>query len=195
MLSKGEVVVSGDEGLAAAPSWGSGGFAVQKFGSISLAHVGLTAAALKFTMGKFGPGGMLTLNGVTILDMPELGALTGTITGAEGLPVLDPPDLQLTSFFQAHFVVVSGPCTAAEGGRCVARWPDGYLPNEDCEITVAGSGAGVLGPCPVFSINSAADPLTLPDGNDGNQYYDRDCPVGAALAVGHTLTWHSNSEW
>ena len=60
---------------------------------------------------------------------------------------------------------------------------------------MAGSGAGVLGPCPVFSINSAADPLTLPDGNDGNQYYDRDCPVGAALAVGRTLTWHSNSEW
>ena len=51
MLSKGEVVVSGDEGLAAAPSWGSGGFAVQKFGSISLAHVGLIASCAQIHNG------------------------------------------------------------------------------------------------------------------------------------------------
>jgi hypothetical protein len=45
------------------------------------------------------------------------------------------------------FIVVSGPCTLAEGGRCVGRWPGGYLPNEDCQIMVAREGQ--LGACPM----------------------------------------------
>eukprot|EP01051_Picozoa_sp_SAG22_P005804 SAG22_NODE_358_length_11759_cov_39.384563_4_plen_790_part_00 len=37
------VVVGGDKGLAVAPSWGSGGFTVQQFGSLSLTSMALTS--------------------------------------------------------------------------------------------------------------------------------------------------------
>eukprot|EP01052_Picozoa_sp_SAG31_P029471 SAG31_NODE_2932_length_4897_cov_9.890163_1_plen_1249_part_00 len=99
------------------------------------------------------------------------------------------------------FTVNSGPCTLAEGGRCVGRWPGGYGPNENCAITVVGGGGGgggdgaaggVLGACPVFDTSTwsgSGDHLTLPDGSTHN---GADCPVGAVLAAGQTLTWHSN---
>ena len=118
----------------------------------------------------------------------EWGTQTGTVTaGAEGESlVLDPPDLQLPGYF----VVNSGPCTVAEGGRCVGRWPGGYLPNEDCTISVGGVG-GALGPCPVFDIyDSNTDSLTLPD---GSMHHSADCPAGTVLAAGQTLAWHSNT--
>ena len=86
------------------------------------------------------------------------------------------------------FTVVSGPCTLAEGGRCVGRWPGGYLPSEDCEIAVAGVG-GALGPCPVFDTENGYDFLTLPD---GSRHSGADCPAGAALAAGQRLAWHSD---
>jgi hypothetical protein len=38
------VVVSGDQGLADAPSWGSGGFVVQQFGSLVLAQMQLAGS-------------------------------------------------------------------------------------------------------------------------------------------------------
>jgi hypothetical protein len=91
--------------------------------------------------------------------------------------------------------------------------------DEDCEITVAGSG--ILGSCPVFDVDPS-DGLTLPDGRrydnveircfsipgclvgpDVNKCpssatklsdCDDGCPTGAALAVGDTLTWHSNGD-
>jgi hypothetical protein len=110
-------------------------------------------------------------------EQPDWGALTGTATAAVGgVWVLDPPDLL------PLFLVLSGPCTVAEGGRCVGRWPGGYLPNEDCEIVVTGAG-GALGPCPVFDINYSTmgpDCLTLPD---GSQHHAVDCPVSGRAAV------------
>ena len=70
---------------------------------------------------------------------------------------------------------------------CVGRWPGGYLPNERCEITVAGPG-GALGPCPVFDLHGE-DWVTLAD---GNAHSDADCPAGAALAPGGSLRWLAN---
>ena len=37
-----DVRVSGDPGLSESPRWGSGGFAVRQFGSLSLSYVTLT---------------------------------------------------------------------------------------------------------------------------------------------------------
>ena len=42
------VVVSGDQGLAAAPAWGAGGFSVQQSGSLSLEYVRLDAVSSAF---------------------------------------------------------------------------------------------------------------------------------------------------
>ena len=91
------------------------------------------------------------------------------------------------------FTVVSGPCTVSEGERCVGR-PDGYLPNEECEITVTGGGR--LGPCPVFDIDcdgcsGGPDPLTMPD---GSQHFGVDCPTGY-LAHHDALRWSSSDRW
>ena len=97
------------------------------------------------------------------------------------------------------FVVNSGPCTTSEGGRCVGR-PDGYLPNEECEIEVGGA-SGLLGPCSVFDINGNGDSVNDCGGScednlfmpDGTPHSASDCPVGAHVAPGQTLTWHSDS--
>ena len=76
------------------------------------------------------------------------------------------------------------------GGRCVGR-AEGYGALEECEITVGGTGGGVLGPCAVFDLNPyhTNDHLTLPD---GAQLGGSDCPVGAGLAAGDALSWTSN---
>ena len=54
------VVVSGGQSLAAAPAWGTGGFSVLQFGSLSLSNVSL-AAALSVT-----GGGSLSLSGCVL---------------------------------------------------------------------------------------------------------------------------------
>ena len=106
-------------------------------------------------------------------------------------------DQQLYRFF----VVNSGPCTLAEGGRCVGR-PGGYGDGENCAITVAGAGFGRgpcpgrgpcrrLGPCPVFNTESSFDIVTIMP--DGNEHGGTDCPVGVMLLAGQTLSWHSDS--
>ena len=119
------------------------------------------------------------------------GAMTGALTvGAVGEAWgITPPTLLGNLGLNLTFVVVSGPCTLAEGGKCVGRWPGGYLPNEQCEITTAGAGGGVLGPCPAFD-TQGGDYLTLPD---GTQKYGSICPVGTFIAPGVNLTWHSDS--
>eukprot|EP01050_Picozoa_sp_SAG11_P003868 SAG11_NODE_231_length_11932_cov_40.992817_4_plen_1147_part_00 len=96
---------------------------------------------------------------------------------------------------RAFFTVVSGPCTVSEAGRCVGR-PDGYLPNEDCEIMVGGDTGGVLGLCPVFNVDPRKPPtqpdwLALPD---GSQRSGGDCPAGTFLGLGQTLMWHSSDQ-
>eukprot|EP01052_Picozoa_sp_SAG31_P026830 SAG31_NODE_2460_length_5658_cov_8.348084_2_plen_916_part_00 len=106
---------------------------------------------------------------------------------------------------RALFTVVSGPCTVSDGGRCVGR-PDGYLPNEECEILVSGE-SGMLGPCAVFDIDYALDPndddyLTLPDGTQRTGPLHGDiwrpeqraggCPIGKILVPHDILRWHSS---
>ena len=143
-----------------------------------------------------GAGSRLVLDAVTVSDYSGLGAFTGTATAAaDGEPTAqDPPGLLANL---PHFVVLSGPCTVVEGGRCVGRWPGGYLPSEDCAISVGGAG-GALGACPVFDTYHSStsdiesgygDYLTLPD---GSAHSGAACPAGAVLAGGQTLAWHSD---
>lgn len=168
--------------------------------SFSLARLALPYPAwLTGVAGQSGTGSQLILDAVTFPEQPQHGMLDGTVsvrTGEEML-VFDPPDLV------PHFVVVSGPCTAAvvDGHMCVGRWPGGYLPNEHCEIQVGGAG-GALGPCPVFDISNDGccgrghdvyDYVALPD---GTHYPDHDtghnhCPSTEVLAAGQTVTWQS----
>ena len=152
-----------------------------------------TAAA-----GLSGAGSRLVLDAVAVPEHLEWGALSGTVTaGAAGeLPVLDP-----TAFIPvpAVFIVNSGPCTLAEGGRCVGRWPGGHMPDEACQIVVGGAG-GALGACPVFDIYDSHDSeggpthgnhLTLPD---GSVHFGDDCPIRAVLMGGQVLTWFSDGQ-
>ena len=109
----------------------------------------------------------------------------GSIDTADGGWLeFDPPGL--LTIGSPQFAVVSGPCTVANGRRCVGR-PDGYLPNERCEITV--EGYGTVGSCPAFDV--VTDQLTLPSGRVVNFGY---CPVGLVLTPGQTLAWTSNGQ-
>jgi hypothetical protein len=139
------------------------------------------------------------LEAVTVVEHPEWGALTGTVTaGADEGWVLDPANLLNNVPF---FTVLSGPCTTAavNGHFCVGRWPGGYSTNEHCDILVGGGGSGgaaggTLGPCPIFDISTASDW----GGSDslglagGRGYTGDDCPARALLAAGETLTWTSD---
>jgi hypothetical protein len=74
-----DVHISGDPGLAVAPSWGGGGFEVQQFGSMSLSNVVVTATDVVFTATN---GGLLSLAQVTlqiqVFAAGALGGLSGT---------------------------------------------------------------------------------------------------------------------
>ena len=121
-------------------------------GSLSLGRLALPQSALHTaTAGLSGAGSRLVLEAVTVPEQPALGALTGTFTnGQEGeANVFDVSNGGQMPFF----LVLSGPCTMAEDGRCVGRWPSGYFADEDCIIAVAGAGVGLLGGCPVFDLN------------------------------------------
>ena len=108
--------------------------------------------------------------------------------------------------------MVSGPCTVAEGGRCVGR-QDGYLSNEDCTIFTTGSGT--LGPCPAFDTSGSAgyDSAIVYDFLEigttqafsgmawqlgllvysGDQLSTGLCPAGVSLPTNTMITWHSDS--
>jgi hypothetical protein len=150
--------------------------------------------------GLSGAGSRLSLEAVTVVERPEWGALTGTVTaGADGEP------LTYTGNIPPFFIVLSGPCTTAavDGHFCVGRWPGGYLPNEHCDIIVAGGGGGALGPCPVFDTSDGYDPLALPGGAEYGGA--RPCALaprfpcasglaGAPLAAGDALSWTSDDD-
>eukprot|EP01050_Picozoa_sp_SAG11_P019610 SAG11_NODE_3155_length_2644_cov_3.394106_2_plen_620_part_00 len=216
------VIISADDGLAEAPRWGSGGFTVGEMGSLTLSHIQLVETtnilvtdggsllmanmivpfhALITTLGRLTDDSTLRLATISVAthvtDVDSyLGELTGTVypNGTTIPPTL----LHRINQQRALFEVVSGPCTLAGAGSCVGRWPGGYLPNEDCEIVVAGYryGGWRLGACPVFDISydendiNSRDYLTLPD---GTTRYDGNCPTGYTLEFGLTLTWHSDN--
>ena len=158
------------------------------------------AAFFSAMYGLSGAGSRLVLDAVAVPEHPEWGALTGTVTtNGEGILVLEPSTLIPATFLPPTFVVNSGPCTLAEGGRCVGRWPSGHMPDEACQIVVGGAG-GALGACPVFDIYDShdseggpthGDHLTLPD---GSVHFGDDCPIRAVLMGGQVLTWFSDGQ-
>eukprot|EP01050_Picozoa_sp_SAG11_P017933 SAG11_NODE_2642_length_3138_cov_2.834814_2_plen_774_part_00 len=135
--------------------------------------------------------------------------------GSSGSSVLRSARVGADRSVKAFFTVTSGSCTASEDGRCVGR-PDGYSPNEQCEIIVAGDENGVLGPCPKWNIPWGGvfgpDELHMPDGighhtvggavsspspQDFATNFDGvltdNCPVGMVLYPGQALQWQSNN--
>jgi hypothetical protein len=145
------------------------------------------------------PEGKRMLDGTSGCELHE-GTITGTTTPISTTTTLAPSSSTTTTPApMPTFTVTSGPCTLAEGGRCVGRWPGGYLPNEHCDILVGGGGGGgaaggVLGPCPIFDISTNTyngyDALALPGGAE----YQR-CPAGVALATGDALSWTSSGSY
>eukprot|EP01051_Picozoa_sp_SAG22_P006008 SAG22_NODE_378_length_11517_cov_26.335523_7_plen_136_part_00 len=91
---------------------------------------------------------------------------------------------------------------------CVGR-ANGYDRNEDCEITVEGSG-GTIQSCSVFAVNGRGSPATgdyvlIPGATGhcdfadsgtscGGKYDGPHCPVGVQLASGQSLSFHSDNE-
>ena len=153
--------------------------------SLSLASMGVPAAVLGAAEAQLsGAGSTLRLAAVTLPEYPDLGALTGTLTGLSfRSKTIDPPSFGGPP---GTFAVSSGPCAVSDGGRCVGR-PGGYGRNEYCAITFGGGG-GALGACGVFDTNGGD--LVEPFMVGGS-----DCPVGAVLSPGDSVYWHSNSEW
>jgi hypothetical protein len=108
-----DVRIIGTPGLAAAPSWGSGGFTVEERGSLSLTSVALSASAIIGVSGGAlslaqmavpmdlllhalqgaTASGVVWLSKVTVPDSwQDLGTLTGSVTGvADGVTLYDPP--------------------------------------------------------------------------------------------------------
>ena len=155
-------------------------------GSLSLASMAVPAVVLGAAEAQLsGAGSTLRLAAVTLPEYPDLGALTGTLTGLSfRSKTIDPPSFGGPP---GTFAVSSGPCAVSDGGRCVGR-AGGYGPSETCAITVGGGG-GVLGACGVFDTWPGQDPLILPD---GSQHTGSDCPVGAVLSPGDSVGWTSD---
>eukprot|EP01046_Picozoa_sp_COSAG06_P012925 COSAG06_NODE_772_length_12432_cov_119.880159_8_plen_584_part_00 len=134
-----DVRISGDPGLAAAPSWGSGGFTVQERGSLALQNIALNPSAIIDLRGSAslslasmvvraavlaaaesalsGAGSTLRLDVVTMQEFPD-SALTGiTTVRLDGSKTTEPQFFGVAPFFAVTF----GPCTVSDGGRCVGR--------------------------------------------------------------------------
>ena len=165
---------------------------VTNSGLLTLSRLPIPAEALAIAVsGVSGAGSRLVLDAVTVPEQPEAGEVTGVVTNGEA-PTFS------GSIHPSRFTVLSGPCTTSEGGRCVGR-SQGYGPSEACTITVLGgtSGAGMLGGCGVFDMDSGAnyhgspgDFISLPD---GSQYMDSDCPTSALLMPGDNVSWSSDT--
>ena len=116
MIEPGQaVVVSGDQGLADAPSWGSGGFVVRQFGSLVLAQMqlagsisvisggsvvlesvggsifGLTVTNSSFRMDTTSTatlGGMLVFDNYVTVELSGKTILSGSLLVVTGASVL-----------------------------------------------------------------------------------------------------------
>jgi hypothetical protein len=170
-----DVRISGDSGLAAVPTWGSGGFVVAEWAALSLSNLALSGSntiifagngstvslaslavprfALTALMGSMASRAGTTLKLTTLVGRTDSGTISADGHGG----------LTATGFSQGVFSVISGPCTTSQGGRCVGRrysdrdpWPAivdygsyGIGPlAERCQIVVLGAGA--LAPSPLF---------------------------------------------
>ena len=84
------------------------------------------------------------------------------------------------------FVRANGPCELSQGGRCARRGRfDVCGAGEHCDLVVGWGGA--LGACPIFHLYGGADVNRLIVG--GTRYYGWNCPQGARVAAGATITW------
>ena len=180
------VVISGDRG--ATLHWGSG-FVVADRAVLALANVALPADALVDLLYRGGLSGVncsVLLSGITTAGHPEFGVVTVTVSvAADGSVSFHPPNF--VDRLPGFFYVSSGPCTVSADSRCVGR-PDGYGPNEVCDIVVVGGG-GVLGPSPIFDL-VGGDQVITPD---GHRHFNSPPPIGEVLRPGDTITWASDS--
>ena len=174
-------------------------------GSLSLQNLAMSAGSLTSAGTGGVPGSQTRLDTVSVLQHPEWGALSGTITTrADGSATSDMPSWStVTRKLPGMFAVASGPCTVSAGGVCVGR-PNGYSPNEDCSISVGGAG-GALAPCgssqacnTVRCVSSPGDGVTHFN-LGGNSYVainlqqSTTCPTSTVtLAAGATVSWHSD---
>lgn len=162
--------------------------------SLSLASMTVPATLLGNVERRLSAGSTLELWAVTVLEAPDA-ELTGTmmvaLIGEDYSKTVEPRGFGAGA---PVFVVSSGPCTVSDAGRCVGR-PDGYLPNEECTITVGGGG-GVLGPCgmfdmDVFGADAGQDYITLSGEYGGTTHRGSACPVNAALVPSDNVRWRS----
>eukprot|EP01050_Picozoa_sp_SAG11_P016808 SAG11_NODE_2337_length_3500_cov_62.684505_3_plen_714_part_00 len=218
------VIISGDAELAEAPRWGSGGFIVEESGSLSLQQISLETRSPAQTVRQRGQlnlqdmilpsaiffkiisslrqGGRITMNTIHLMEKPDLGILTGSVSSTGGMFQFEPHDLLAGSNANGPaFQVNSGNCLAY--GQCVGR-PVGYLPNEHCDIVVVGGGNWPhLAPCRIFDTDGGGDVLTFTSGCNeatGNTpgsctYSGSSCPAGVALVNGERISWDSSASY
>lgn len=100
----------------------------------------------------------------------------------------------------AHWTVHSGPCEVfGPDGSCVGR-PNGYNPNERCEITAHGGGK--VSSCPVWNIDWTIEMPCFSAGLFIDQVIGSafttegcgtgECPVGHVLGDGDPVVWQSD---
>ena len=188
-------------------------------GSLTISHMTMSAASLRFATTAVGgsyhqaAGSTLTLVDVAIMETPGAGGMDGVFSmtrDSANINNIHPVARNVTSVGAPTFVVNSGPCTLSEAGRCVGM-PQGYGPDEDCDITVHGAGGGT---CPIYDLAANTvggdDRITLTGyvgvaeyGYAGTQYGQTagatafggsNCPfdVVPVLLPGDTLMWHSD---
>jgi hypothetical protein len=189
------VIISGDLGLAKAPRWGTGDFAVQEHAKLSLRNLLLTESTSIYFNGVADKStihiasmqlseavlarttqSLLSMNtqndaGLEFLAVTiagRSGPVTGTIVGSTSTP----------TGFLGLFSVNNGPCETSNGGKCVGRtyadrqlWQtnnDGVV--EMCNIHVLAEG--VLASCPAFDLVSYSTSGYSPHGGSFKARHD-----------------------
>ena len=157
----GELIVYGTASLSDCALDASVSATVAGGGALSLTSVTVPDAVVRSAFAQLsGVDSSFRLNTVTVPENPAWGTLTATVQ-ADGTTQVEPRGLFDGEDLPGWFTVsaVQGcshktpdhqtqmlrcdddtpPCTVSQGGRCVGR-PEGYLPNEECIITVGGAG-------------------------------------------------------
>jgi hypothetical protein len=187
-------------------------------GSLSMASMAVPSAALAVAQSQLsGVGSTLRLAGITLPESPSAGELTGTVTvlqddskqvdppnafGGVFTILMDDPGRGITGGCMYVGCTSSG-CTVSDDGKCVGR-REGYLPNEECHITIGGGG-GMLAGCDVFDLGNedviefpslntkmSSNPNNLQPLERVDRFRQSNCPVGVALAPGDEIFWSSD---